>query len=154
MSEKSDIRCSILYEVLLVYITLWKQCLGYNDQNFCDYRWGDIDIVIVYVEYSSKLWWQPKHLWVKITFVCSKSKEMLILLYWPAERTNPVTSHIVVLQDGGALAPKAIIKHPFFFLNGYINRVCYICFLIKVEISLLNNVNLTDCFTCTLMPDL
>ncbi len=41
---------------------------------------------------------------------------MLILLYWPSERTNPVASHaVVVLQDGGALAPKAITKQPFFF---------------------------------------
>ncbi len=52
---------------------------------------------------------------VKITFVCSKCKEMLILLYWPSDRTNPVTSHAVVQQDGGALAPKAITKQPFFF---------------------------------------
>jgi len=48
------------------------------------------------------------------TSVCSKCKEMLILLYWPSERTNPMTSHTVVLQDGGALAPKAITKQPFF----------------------------------------
>ncbi len=31
------------------------------------------------------------------------------------EQTNPVMSHAVVLQDGGARAPKAITKHPFFF---------------------------------------
>ncbi len=49
------------------------------------------------------------------TSVCSKCKEMLILLYWPSERTNPVSSHAVVLQDGGTLAPKAITKQPFFF---------------------------------------
>ncbi len=52
---------------------------------------------------------------VKITFMCSKNKKMPILLNWPTERTNPVMSHMVVLQDGGALAPKAITKHPFFF---------------------------------------
>ncbi len=38
-----------------------------------------------------------------------------ILLHWPTERTNPVTSYAVVLQDGGTLAPKAITKHPFLF---------------------------------------
>ncbi len=82
-------------------------------------------------------------------FVCSKCKEMLILLYWPSERTNPVTSHAVVQQDGGTLAPKAITKQPFFFkMVTLIKFVIY--FLIKVEITLLNNVNLTDCFTSSL----
>ncbi len=57
--------------------------------------------------------------------------------YWPSERTNPVTSHAVVLQDGGALAPNAITK-PFFFK---INHV-YI-FSLKRK-SFLNKVNLTD----------
>ncbi len=134
----------ILYEALLVYIklclALWKQCLGYHDQNLA-YRQFD-------VEYSSKLWWKTNYLCVKITFVCSKCKEMLILLHWSSERTNLVTSHTVVLQDGGALSPKAIMKHPFFFkMVTLIMFVIY--FLIKVEITLLN-VNLTDCFTSTL----
>lgn len=31
------------------------------------------------------------------------------------EQTNPVTSYTVVLQDGDALTPKAIIKNIFFF---------------------------------------
>ncbi len=74
---------------------------------------------------------------------------MLILLYWPSERTNPVTSHAVVLQDGGALAPKAITKQPFFFKMVTLSMFV-IYFLINVEITLLNNVNLTDCFTSTL----
>ncbi len=74
---------------------------------------------------------------------------MLILLYWPSERTNPVMSHAVALQDGGALAPKAITKQPVFFkMVTLIMFVIY--FLIKVEITLLNNVNLTDCFSSTL----
>ncbi len=69
---------------------------------------------------------------------------MLILLYCPAERTNPVTSHAVVLQDGGALAPKAITKHHFFPFKTVTLIVFVIYFSIKVEINLLNNVNLTD----------
>ncbi len=52
---------------------------------------------------------------IKLLIRKNKCKEMLILLHWPSERTNPVTSHAVVLQDGGSLAPKAITKQPFFF---------------------------------------
>ncbi len=63
-------------------------------------------------------------------------------------RTNPVTSHAVVQQDGGTLAPKAITKQPFFFKM--VTLIMFVIFLIKVEITLLNNVNLTDCFTSTL----
>ncbi len=58
-------------------------------------------------------------------------------------------SHVVVLQDGGALLPKAITKHIFFFKTVTL-IVFVIYYLIKVEITLLNNVNLTDCFTSTL----
>ncbi len=83
------------------------------------------------------------------TFVCSKCEEMLILLYWPSERTNPVTSHAVVLQEGGALAPKAITKQPF-FLKMVTLIMCYIYFFIKMEVIFQNNVNLTDCFISTL----
>ncbi len=55
----------------------------------------------------------------------------------------------MVLQDGGALAPKAITKQDFYFkMVTLIMFIIYI--LIKVEITLLNNVNLTDCFTSTL----
>ncbi len=83
------------------------------------------------------------------TFVCSKCKEMLILLHWSSERTNPVTSHAVVLQDGGALASKAITKQTFFFkMVTLIMFVIY--FFIKMELIFLNNVNLTDCFISTL----
>ncbi len=60
-----------------------------------------------------------------------------------------MTSHAVVLQDVGALAPKAITEHIFFFKTVTL-IVFVIYFLIKVEINLLNNVNLTDCFTSTL----
>ncbi len=68
--------------------------------------------------------------------MCSKNKEMPILLYWPMERTNPVMSHTVVLQDGSTLALKAITKHPFFFkMVSLIVFVIY--FLIKVEITLI-----------------
>ncbi len=62
------------------------------------------------------------------TFMCLKSKEMLVLLYWPSELTNPVTYHAVVLHDCGALAPKAITKQPFFFKM--VTFVIYI-FLLK-----------------------
>ncbi len=65
-------------------------------------------------------------------------------------RTSPVTSHAVVLQDGGTLAPKAITKQPFFFKMVTLIMFVIYFFLIKVEIALLNNVNLTDCFTSTL----
>ncbi len=62
-------------------------------------------------------------------------------------------SHAVVLQDGGALALKVITKHPFFFkMVSLIVFVIY--FLIKVEITLLNYANLTDCFTSTLRQHL
>ncbi|MGL5581767.1 MAG: hypothetical protein ACRDCE_12535, partial [Cetobacterium sp.] len=71
---------------------------------------------------------------------CVKKEEMLILLYWPMEQTTSVTSHAVVLQDGGTVAPKALTKHPC---------LLYI-FFIKVEITLVNNVNLTDCLISTL----
>ncbi len=75
---------------------------------------------------------------------------MLILLYWPLERINPVTSHAVVLQDSGTLAPKAITKQPFFFkMVTLIMFVIY--FFIKMEVIFLNNVNLADCFISTLM---
>ncbi len=97
--------CTLHYE---------NQCLGYHDQNLA-YKQFD-------VEYSSKWWWKPNYLCVKITIVCWKCKEMVIILYWPSKRTNPMTSRAVVLQDGGALAPKAITKQPFFF---FINHVCY-----------------------------
>ncbi len=62
---------------------------------------------------STQMHRQLHLLWTQQCF--QKCKEMLILLHWPSERTNPVTSHAVVLQDGGALAPKAITKQPFFF---------------------------------------
>ncbi len=75
---------------------------------------------------------------------------MLVLLYWSLERTNPMTSHAVALQDGGALASKAITKHPF-FLKMVTLIMFVIYFLTKVEITLVNNVNLTDCFTSTLI---
>ncbi len=48
-----------------------------------------------------------------------------------------------------ALASKAITKHFFFKMVTLIIFVIY--FLIKVEIALLNNVNLNDCFTSTLI---
>ncbi len=73
---------------------------------------------------------------------------MPILLNWPKKRTNPVMSHEVVLQDGGVLALKAITKQPFFFKM--VSLIVFIHFLINVEITLLNNENLTDCFTSTL----
>ncbi len=74
---------------------------------------------------------------------------MLILLHWPSERTDPVTSHAVVLQDGGPLAPKAIKKrHIFFKMVTLIMFVIYI--FIKMEVIFLNNVYLTDCFISTL----
>ncbi len=42
----------------------------------------------VNVEYSSKWWWKPKHLCVKIAFVWLKSKEMLIY-YYTDQRSKP-----------------------------------------------------------------
>ncbi len=51
------------------------------------------------------------------------------------ERTNPVTSHAVVLQDGGTLALKAITKHPFFFKM--VSLIVFVIqFFINVEITL------------------
>ncbi len=49
-----------------------------------------------------------------------------------------MTSHAVALQDGGALASKAITKHPFFLKWLHYHVVIY--FLTKVEITLVNNV--------------
>ncbi len=64
-----------------------------------------------------------------------------------------MTSHAVVLQDGGGdLALIAKIKLFFFFkMVTLIMFVLY--FFIKVEITLLNNVK-TDCFTSTLILNL
>ncbi len=137
----------ILYEALFVYIklrlALWKQCLGYHDQNLA-YRQFD-------VEYSYKLWSKPNYLCDKMAFVCSKFKEMLILLYWSSSEPTPWRHTLWYRKMAGALAPKAVTKHPFFFkMVTLIMFVIY--FLIKVEITLLYNVNLTDCFTSTLKP--
>ncbi len=65
------------------------------------------------------------------------------------EQTNPLTSHTVYCKMEAPLYQKLWQNILFFLWNGYINRVCYIFFLI-MEITLLNNVNLTDCFTSTL----
>ncbi len=65
-----------------------------------------------------------------------------------------MTSHAVVLQDGGgdlALIAKIKIKNIFKMVT-LIMFVLY--FFIKVEITLLNNVNLTDRFTSTLILNL
>ncbi len=77
---------------------------------------------------------------------CVQNVKKCLLLYWPSERTNPMTSHAVILQDGGALAPKAVTKQPFFFkMVTIIIFVIYI-FFIKMKVIFQNNVNLTDCF--------
>ncbi len=62
---------------------------------------------------------------------------MLILLFY-----------YILLQDCSALAPKAVTKHSFFFKTVTL-IVFVIYFFINVVINLLNNLNLTKCFTST-----
>ncbi len=74
-------------------------------------------------------------------------------IYYIYDMSEPILWHhnAVVLQNGGALAPKAITKQMFFFrMVTLIMFVIYMFFFIKVEITLLITVNLTDCFTSTL----
>ncbi len=145
MSERSDIRCRM-------NDTVWSiVCLHHVVprvmKTMFGIQWSKLrdEVILIYILYMLNT--HPNY--GENQNICVfKSKEMRILLYWPEERTNPVTSHVKVLQDGGALAPKAITKHPFFFKT--VTLIMFMYFLIKVEINLLNNVNLTDCFTSTL----
>ncbi len=79
-------------------------------------RWPSIVLPLQVEEVANLLWFGVKsgselglqQLIDKIDYIDFEKSSTIILI-------NHVTSHVLVLQDCGTRAPKAITKHPFFF---------------------------------------
>ncbi len=95
-----------------------SRCASHYENNVWDtmikiLRWGDIDIHIVYVKYSFK-YGENQYICVLKYHLCVQKVNKCSYYFTVQQSESTLWRHAVVLQDGGALAPKAITKHPFF----------------------------------------